>query len=112
MMHERADVAPRAFRLAAPPSDNDSVGSCSTAPCLALPQDDQLKSAVAASGGRNWKLIAQSAFGNKKSDVQCLHRSVGNQHSAGVFRIFIFFFIRLSLHSFHSPTFSLCTASC
>jgi hypothetical protein len=33
-----------------------------------------LKSAVASCGGRNWKKIAQSAFGGQKTDVQCLHR--------------------------------------
>lgn len=24
--------------------------------------------------GKNWKKIAETAFGNEKSDVQCLHR--------------------------------------
>jgi len=39
-------------------------------------QDEQLRSAVNLNGGRNWKAIAKSAFGNTKTDVQCLHRSV------------------------------------
>jgi hypothetical protein len=36
--------------------------------------DMKLKQAVSEYDGKNWKAIAQSAFANEKSDVQCLHR--------------------------------------
>ena len=37
-------------------------------------EDEKLRVAVNACGGKNWKRIAQAAFGDTKSDVQCLHR--------------------------------------
>lgn len=33
-----------------------------------------LRIAVSEHGGKNWKKIAMAAFGDSKSDVQCLHR--------------------------------------
>jgi hypothetical protein len=39
-------------------------------------QDALLKETVAQHSAKNWKKIAQAAFGHDKSDVQCLHRSV------------------------------------
>ena len=37
-------------------------------------EDGQLRAAVLEHKGKNWKNIARAAFGDKKSDVQCLHR--------------------------------------
>ncbi len=37
-------------------------------------EDEMLRKAVAEHHGKNWKKIAQAAFGESKSDVQCLHR--------------------------------------
>ena len=37
-------------------------------------EDAQLRAAVLAHKGKNWKNIAKAAFGEGKSDVQCLHR--------------------------------------
>jgi hypothetical protein len=37
-------------------------------------EDDLLRAAVEQFEGKNWKRIAQTAFGGSKTDVQCLHR--------------------------------------
>ena len=37
-------------------------------------EDSQLRAAVLDHKGKNWKNIAKAAFGDSKSDVQCLHR--------------------------------------
>lgn len=37
-------------------------------------QDAALRAAVAHFDGRNWKAIAQRAFGTERTAVQCLHR--------------------------------------
>lgn len=37
-------------------------------------EDDKLRRAVAIHNGKNWKKIAETAFNNEKTDVQCLHR--------------------------------------
>ena len=37
-------------------------------------EDAQLRDAVLEHKGKNWKNIAKAAFGDAKSDVQCLHR--------------------------------------
>jgi hypothetical protein len=37
-------------------------------------EDERLRLAVEQYDGRNWKKIACTAFGNEKTDVQCLHR--------------------------------------
>ena len=37
-------------------------------------EDAQLRAAVLQHKGKNWKNIAKAAFGDSKSDVQCLHR--------------------------------------
>lgn len=37
-------------------------------------EDGQLRAAVMQHKGKNWKNIAKAAFGDSKSDVQCLHR--------------------------------------
>jgi len=37
-------------------------------------QDEKLKAAVEKFEARNWKRIAAYAFGQTKSDIQCLHR--------------------------------------
>jgi len=37
-------------------------------------EDELLRASVAQHGGKNWKKIAYTAFGQSKTDVQCLHR--------------------------------------
>ncbi len=37
-------------------------------------KDENLRKAVTAHSGRNWKAIAKTAFDERKTDVQCLHR--------------------------------------
>lgn len=37
-------------------------------------EDAKLRRAVGTHNGRNWKAIAKTAFDDKKTDVQCLHR--------------------------------------
>lgn len=37
-------------------------------------EDESLRAAVIMFDGKNWKRIASCAFGNLKTDVQCLHR--------------------------------------
>ncbi len=37
-------------------------------------EDEKLRRAVAMHNGKNWKKIAETAFKNEKTDVQCLHR--------------------------------------
>ena len=43
-------------------------------------EDAQLRAAVLDHKGKNWKNIARAAFGDAKSDVQCLHRSLDLHH--------------------------------
>ncbi len=49
-------------------SGNDRRGKWTTE------EDARLKAAVELFEGKNWKKIASHAFGDSKSDVQCLHR--------------------------------------
>ncbi len=41
---------------------------------LLILKDEKLKKAVKFHNAKNWKKIAKGAFGDTKSDVQCLHR--------------------------------------